>query len=396
MKIENLRLENNGKRTKVVATVVWEDCDQPNQDIYIETEQEFAQDLSCNPNAFLVASTIPALHFGEKRVFIDAEICPELREGLKVAMNWLSLWYYGFNNLIPVIEGKTHSRPTNPTKVERAGMFLSGGIDSLGIVRENRLNFPLEHPRAFKDGLTLNTGMSAECFLKGWKDQFGIFQERLISFSDIARDANLTLIPVYTNIRYMGLDDDFFEYQFQGAILAAVAHAFSGRLTSVSIAASDSIPGMAVARKENLRPWGSHPLLDQNYSSSNLRILHDGLTLSRLERTELVANWNEALQNVQVCPREWPGKNCGKCDKCVRTMLGLVVLEALERTHAFPKDDVSEEMVSKIKITNPFAKTDYSELITPLRVKGRYDLVRAIDKIIARYDHRMRYGEGGG
>lgn len=66
MKIENLRLENHNDLARAAATVVWEDCDRPTQEIYFQTTKEFAQDLSCNPHAFLVSCIMPAMHHGEK------------------------------------------------------------------------------------------------------------------------------------------------------------------------------------------------------------------------------------------------------------------------------------------------------------------------------------------
>ena len=37
MRIENIRLEKTGDRARVTATVLWEDCGRPTQDIYFET-----------------------------------------------------------------------------------------------------------------------------------------------------------------------------------------------------------------------------------------------------------------------------------------------------------------------------------------------------------------------
>ena len=54
MKIENLRSEKRGDRSRVAATVIWEDCDRPTHEVYFETEEAFAKDLSCNPHSFLI------------------------------------------------------------------------------------------------------------------------------------------------------------------------------------------------------------------------------------------------------------------------------------------------------------------------------------------------------
>ena len=52
MKIENLRSEKNGNRSKVAATVVWEDCNRPSQELYFETEEAFAERIVQDPVLF--------------------------------------------------------------------------------------------------------------------------------------------------------------------------------------------------------------------------------------------------------------------------------------------------------------------------------------------------------
>lgn len=66
MKIENLKSEKNADLARVAATITWENCDRPTQEIYFETTEAFAQDLTCNPHAFLVACIMPAMRHGEK------------------------------------------------------------------------------------------------------------------------------------------------------------------------------------------------------------------------------------------------------------------------------------------------------------------------------------------
>jgi hypothetical protein len=71
-------------------------------------------------------------------------------------------------------------------------------------------------------------------------------------------------------------------------------------------------------------------------------------------------------------------------------MLAFLALGVLDKTNAFPEDDVSEELLSKISIKKPIVKNDYTvrddylELIPPLAEKGRHDLVRIIKRKLAR------------
>lgn len=375
MKIENLKSEKKGNRARVAATVSWEDCDRPAQEVYFETDEVFAQGLSCNPHAFLVGCIMPAMHHGEKRVFVDAEICPQLRDDLITAMAWIRHWYYSPDRELVRIEAKMRTGLPTPRTPERAGAFFSGGIDSLATVRVNRLNFPPEHPGSIKDGLLIY-GQNIES-----DNRSETFEYAVRSLSEVTQEAGITLIPVYTNIRYLDDDTDFFMDKFHGALLASVAHAFARRLTTVTIASSYDIP--------NLHPgWGSHPLLDPNYSSSDLRIRHDGVVLSRFEKTKLLADWDVALQNIKVCQPNWPGMNCGQCEKCLRTMLALLALGVLEECSAFPTVEITEELInSKVKI-NKVSVHFYEELITPLVEKGRQDLCRIIEQKLSRYYDR--------
>jgi hypothetical protein len=121
-----------------------------------------------------------------------------------------------------------------------------------------------------------------------------------------------------------------------------------------------------------------------------LQIQHDGILLTRLDKTKLVADWNVALQNLRVCNKtnliKPDALNCGQCEKCVRTMLALVSLGMLDKTRAFPEDNLSEELVlTKAYIKPLYSESCYGEMIAPLAAKGRHDFVRAIKRLIAQY-----------
>ncbi|MCL4475991.1 MAG: hypothetical protein M1508_07175 [Nitrospirae bacterium] len=381
MKIENLKVEKKGNKARVAATVIWEDCGRPTGEVFIETDEAFAQSLSCNPHAFLVGCAIPAMHFGEERVFIDAEICPELRNGLITAMSWIRHWYYDSERNLVRIEAKTRSSLSIP-RPERAGFFFSGGIDSFATLRANRLSFPSQHPWSIKDGL-LVYGLEI--------DQIEAFDHVVHSLSGIAQDIGITIIPVYTNLYLDYRQEDtadnfsFWGNEFQGAAFSAIAHAFDRRLTMVCIAGGSDI--------SNLGPSGTHPLLDPNYGSIDLRVRHDGIALSRLAKTKLVADWDVALQHLRVCNLHKlykPGVlNCGRCPKCVKTMLALLALGVLDKTRAFPEKELSPELILRgASIYDDYSESSYRELIPPLLTKGRHDLVRAIEYKISEYHNR--------
>lgn len=69
----------------------------------------------------------------------------------------------------------------------------------------------------------------------------------------------------------------------------------------------------------------SLPLL----STKNLRIYSEGEGLSRLMKLKDVVNYPPSYKYLNVCLKE--SKNCGTCEKCVRTLLGIDALGKLDK-----------------------------------------------------------------
>ena len=373
MKISNLILQKNEKTTRIAASVDWEDSDRPSREIFIETEKEFSGDISCNPDAFLAGCIVPAIHLGEKRVVLDDAIDPMLREGLHAVMAVLKEWSGGKYRPLK-IEAKTDSIPKYVEKKRVAGMFLSGGIDSLAALRTNRMHYPEDHPGSIKDCLIVHGFDIGGVVKRGMK--YHVFDRARAAMSIVAEDANVRLIPVYTNIRHLCDERDLWLDTFFGAVLASVGHAFASRFDLLYIASSYDIP--------HLVPCGSHPLLDPEYSSYELTFKLRDLELSRLDKLRLIAEWDASFQNFRVCLANVEDRlNCGECEKCVRTMTELVAIGALDKTRAFIEDDITPELLSRFNILIRHRAPFYQEMLAPLKERGRNDLVQTIETMLA-------------
>ncbi len=84
-----------------------------------------------------------------------------------------------------------------------------------------------------------------------------------------------------------------------------------------------------------LKPWGSHPLLDPLWSTEFTEIVHDSADLRRSEKTVEIARHPDLLSRLQVCWKSGT-ENCGVCSKCVRTK---VILDAIGADGPFPDID---------------------------------------------------------
>lgn len=373
MKLVDFNLTREADTSVASARVVFEDSNKPDQIVYIKTSAGFSQGFDINPDAFLVGCLLPALHLGEKRLYIEGEICPFLKEGVGVAMNIFSHWTSGRYRPIP-IEAQTRSHVTQPAP-SRAGMVMSGGMDSLAALRLNRLNYSQDHPAYIKDSFFLHGFDIGGVVERGMK--FHVFDRAMEAISKITADAGTSLIPVYTNLRHLCDERKLWLDSFFGAVLAAMAHSFASRINLMFIGSSYDIP--------NLHPCGSHPLLDPEYSSLGMRIRHRDYELSRLEKIKIVSGWDAAFQNFRVCLANVPDHlNCGKCEKCVRTMTELTALGLLHKTRAFEADEVRPEDISQFDITIRVRPPFYRPMIPKLREQGRGDLADTIEELLGK------------
>ncbi len=76
-------------------------------------------------------------------------------------------------------------------------------------------------------------------------------------------------------------------------------------------------------------PWGSHPLLDNNICWGNTNVLHDGFDTTRQEKIgQIIKEYGKEMGKfpiLKVCSKyQLCGRNCGKCEKCSRTIIGLL------------------------------------------------------------------------
>ena len=396
MKVENFIKQTDVVKTRVSATVTWENCDRPQEEVFFETTAEFVEDLVINPDTWLLACTLPAMRYGEDRIAINASISPEIKDGLINAMRCLIDWHGGAtprrlkaqgnahlsNRKVIKIEAPRRTQPLLADRSNRAAGFFSGGINALAMVQDNHLNFSPDHPRHIKDGILID-----EISEKDISNNY--YQNIVDAVSAIAKDAEVELIPVSTNAyaHFHDLDPEysFWNREYIGSFLAAIAHAFAPRFSCVSIASTHDYP--------NLEPWGSHPLLDPLYSSSGLQIRHENAALSRLDKTKLVGKWDVALKHLQVCNEKKSYKNgnynCGRCNKCLKTMMAFLALGLLEQIPAFAPTNISQEfLLENCQIGSAYDESCYRELIEPLSKINRQDLVNGIEKIIKSY-HRQ-------
>jgi bacterioferritin-associated ferredoxin len=146
----------------------------------------------------------------------------------------------------------------------------------------------------------------------------------------VARRLGLGLIVGTTNVR--NVMDCLWPDAYQGAAMGGTGLALAGMLGDVLIPSSFTYKELGLA-------WGSHPLLDECWSTESVSFTHDGCESYRFEKIRDIAEWDPAaLDELRVCLKvAGAPTNCGKCYKCTRTMLVLSVLGRAE-VKSFPAE----------------------------------------------------------
>jgi hypothetical protein len=379
MRIEDFRLGENPTGLRASARVVWEDVDRPPFEAFFESDGIATTNPRAYPNAFLTAAFVPAIRAGERRVRVEgAVVCPLLREGLRSASALLRQW--SGPSVEPKIESPEGFRASTPSGP--AALFLSGGADSLHLLQQNRSVYPDTHQNAFREAIHfLGMALFEDDPAEGARN---LSERGLRSAQCVARSCGLTLRSVRSNVARLSGDHLFWASHTQGAMLASVA--LGQPIHSASLAASWDF--------RYLPPWGSHPFLDPCYSSSAVEIRHCGIGFSRLAKLTALGRWPVALENMIVChqgPLPAGDLNCGRCEKCMRTMIELLIAGALDRATAFPVRRITGEMVDAIAPMPIPTERFWTDLPEPLEAIGRPDLARATKAFLARIRRQRRW-----
>ncbi|HEX7131332.1 MAG TPA: hypothetical protein VF228_02080 [Iamia sp.] len=157
-----------------------------------------------------------------------------------------------------------------------------------------------------------------------------------------------------------------------GGALAGVGHALAGVVGTLVIPPSNP--------EGRLMPLGSHPALDPLWSRPGaLAIRHCSTTLPRVERLRALVDDPLAQAHLHVCwEHREPGPNCGRCEKCLRTMAMLAGLGALDRFGTFP---AVEDMPAAIATLGPMGdlyRNMWADVLDLPLPPALHDVVRTV------------------
>lgn len=318
--------------------------------------------VSKTGDCFLAAALLPAMLKGN-RLEIDSSlsVSPKLLSNISL----LQEIHHSWNPALKIIPINARTSPAEPCN-KGALSFFSGGVDSMYTF--------LKHQREIRHVV----------FIHGFDfySDDGTYRTAVMRNTSFVAGFGKTLIPMETNYYLFGHHYNLSRVLTQGSTLGSVALLLG--FPSVYVPSSDHYTYLA--------PLGSHPLTDPLYSNECMEIIHDGAETRRVDKITKVAECEAALANLMVCFNDM-NINCGKCIKCLRTLIPLKLLGAtatlfptfpsLKTIHHMNWKDEPNYLKENIGLAIQVGNTEVRDaLLACVRRYERMQLFKEIDRIL--------------
>lgn len=261
-------------------------------------------------------------------LYLDGTIDSVQRVNIDAAQQLLLSWY---RHLRPVDVHVTID-DTVPERAAGVGCFFSGGVDSFYAV--------LRHQERITHLI----------FVLGFDiavDDTALGESTLREIRSAASALGKELIVVRTDVRALGARAKLdWGPIYHGAAMAHVAIALAPYVGTVIVPSTHVV--------DSVVPWGTHRDLDPLWSTARVTFEHDSIEVGRPGKVARIAQSAVAMRHLRVCWINYDGAyNCGRCEKCLRTMLSLRAIGATCET--FP-DDIDPASVRRLRLTRGQAR----------------------------------------
>lgn len=343
MRIENWEIKEQGDIQEISAAI---------DDFRLWFRVPKSIPVSYAGDPFLAAALLPAMAKGEKLEFDSSlPVSPMLLRNCSVFQDIHHAW----NPVLKVVPIDARTQAAGPLN-DGVVSFFSGGVDSM-------FTFMKRHKE-----LTHIVYIQGFDFRVSGED----FKTALERNTAYVCSFGTQVIPIGSNSHAFGYHHNLSILLTQGSILASIALLLGFPRAYVSSAYSYC----------QLVPLGSHPLTDPLLSTEGTQIIHEGAEARRVDKVVKIAENPLALENLLVCAHNVT-RNCGCCEKCLRTMIPLKALGV--STPAFPPFPPLSR-IRKIHIANDIEMIFFKENYDLAMRVGEKSLCDALKVCLRRHE----------
>jgi hypothetical protein len=331
MIIQDVRRTQEREDVQALSAIITFESPRPRSfRVYFEF-QGAPGEIADSADPFVIGFLCPAMVLGEDMT-IHGTVDPELLLAIRSKIvPLLRRWLPALS--IPRLEVDEQRSPPIRSQPGMGAAAFSGGLDAVYAAVKHREDI---------DWLVASQGFDVRTFHQDYWNKI------LSNIRDAAGTLAKPLMTVRTNLREIShyeairtregrIDPGYYKLGHNGPIgpyFAAIARCMIPFCSRFTIGSTTTFDDLFV--------YGSHPLLDPMWSTSQLRIVHSGCESSRIEKIAFLKREHPSgLQKLRVC---WTPRgdvvNCGRCEKCIRTMAELTLCDAegLAETFHWPMD----------------------------------------------------------
>jgi hypothetical protein len=350
--------------------------EQPRARLWYKVPAEFSSLLTDSCDPFVVAMILPAMFYAAPLV-VHGKVSPSLLQNLEEFQAAWACWRPNFYRKIEITAEveqeapKSSSNIAMPTAVREATIAaFSGGVDSCFTAFRHHTSPRRRFQRNLQAGLMVHG--------------FDIPLEDQQAFDGAAEKSRAILSSL--GIKFIAIATNYRQVEQKLNWVDAYGPAVASSLILFQNAYVSGLIASAFSYHNLLLPRGSNPVTDPFLSSNAFQIIHDGAGYTRLEKIREIANWQEARQNLRVC---WQGaekdRNCGQCEKCIRTILGYRVLGF--GLPACFEQDVTDRQIAEIQGLTEIQRYDLELILEAAKGSVSDSWVTALETCIARNRH---------
>jgi hypothetical protein len=347
MRASDVRLLSRGDCCELQATITGDALGEPFL-LWYRFPAALERFISANDGDFLIAALLlPAMKTGEP-IEIPVPISPMLYRSAKHIETLFQAW----DATLTTAEVRAPLRAGSPDTGDEVGLFFSLGVDSHYSLWKNTTDHPLND-----DIITqLIIVHGADLYLGDEMDD--VFAEMASNTQMIADRLDKGVVNITTNVANilsaLGIRRGFLGHE---TILASVGLALQGIFKKIYVASGSTYTDLA--------PSNAHPLLTPLWSTERCLFVCDGLEAGRLQKTMAIAQSHLAMDTLRVCWVQEGKYNCGRCAKCIRTMLALHIAGALAKCRTLPHA-VDTDLLRKVRLVLDYDLLFMQEILDAL------------------------------
>jgi len=381
-----VRSPDSPERLRLVGEITYGVAGWSPERWWFEVADEYAPFLSRSGNPWLGCLLPLAAKIGEP-LHIARPVDRRLFQGAHEILRVWASWYPEIHP-VPIVWAswypEIHPVPIEAAALEdapagnggRTGAFFSGGVDSFFTVLHHA-DTERDEGRRPIDDLIWVRGLDIPLARREAGDRM------YADLREAARELDKELVEIRTNARETRLETADWACLTHGCVTIASGLALEARYARLLVSSSRPY--------RRLREYGSHPLTDALLSTGRTQVVHYGCGYTRVEKTARVGRSAASLARLHVCWKGASETNCGRCQKCYKTMAALDLLGVLDHCRTLDVRRYSVERLGRVYFAEEYRRYAFEEIRALAKRLGRHDVVRAINRAFRRTDRIQRW-----